>query len=136
MKLTKQQISYAIDRLNRITAERIATKVAATIGAEPEAIKKLTFDQQYALIASGKAKLKPRASVQSYTDLNDAHTYPEHEKARAARQKQIDAWEAKKIKVVAAIHAERDKVIDRIMLADSAEALDWLDKFAKGAPVK
>lgn len=130
MHLTKAQLAHAMLRLNQATEKRVA-EATRHIGEKP-AVPKLTFDQQFALISAGKAKLKPRSAVSSYTDLNDAYTYPSHEKEVGVASKKVATWEAARNKIIDRIHAERDRVVDQIMLGEANDALVAIDKFAAG----
>ncbi|MBR8460757.1 hypothetical protein KDW07_26820 [Burkholderia dolosa] len=130
MKLTIQQRGYMTERLSAIAKRRIDKDTTAKLGPKPE-IPKLTFKDKYELIRTGKAKLKPYSEISSYTDLVDAYSYPV-DKVDVARRA-LAAWEAKAEKIAAAINAEKQRIVDQLMLGDATAALAALDKFEKAA---
>ena len=128
--LTVSQLNYSLARLNEIS-KALIEKRSAKLPAEVEA-PKLKFDQQYALIAAGKAKLKPRARISGYTNIEDAFTYPTHERALAKHTKVSQARAAAVERITAAVKAEAQAVADKLALAqDGSAALALLEGFAK-----
>ncbi|WP_137924633.1 hypothetical protein [Cupriavidus sp. 2SB] len=132
MRLTKAQLAHACMRLNQAAEKRIAEAVPH-IGPKP-ALPGISFAEQCDQIRTGKAKLRPQGELNSYTDLKDAYTYPAHDKAVTVAKKAIATWEAAHRKITERVHAERDRVLDKIMLSDAEDALAHIDAFsgAKG----
>lgn len=130
MKLTKAQIEHAAMRLNQVAAKRIAA-ASHSIGEKPS-LPQLTFTEKCDLIRQGKAKLKPQQGLNRCTDLEDAYTYPSHERLVEGVKKHIAVWETAHKKISDRVNAERDRVLDRIMLGDAADALAAIDAFAAG----
>lgn len=128
MKLTKQQIEHAAMRLNQAAEKRIAVQTGKLDPAPLE--PKLTFDEKCSLIRAGKAQLKPQNQLQSYTDLVDAYSYPTHAKAVEAFKKKKAAHTAAIQKVTERVIAERDRVLDKIMLGVAEDALAAIDAFS------
>jgi hypothetical protein len=128
MRLTKAQLAHACMRLNQAAEKRIAA-AAQHIGVKPT-LRTLSFAERCDLIRSGKAKLRPQAALNSYTDLTDAYEYPTHDKAVAGVKKAITTWETAHRKIVEGVHAERDRILDQIMLSDANDALAAIDAFS------
>jgi hypothetical protein len=132
MKLTIQQRGYMTERLFALAKKRIEAEVLAALGAKPELPPKLTFADKCALIRANKAKLKPQEQLASYTDLINAYDYPA-QPARVKAEKAIEAYDAKAEKIGFKILQEKQRVVDMLMLGESADALAALEAFEKAA---
>lgn len=129
MKLTKQQIEYAFDRIDAIVNERVNAKSPPEIAKE---VKPLTTAQKRKQIEDGVATLKPAKTLSDYAYWPDAFVFsnPAYEKQQAdlkARAKIIEDLRKAEVK-------KAQKVKDKIMLSgDAEEALKMLDAYAAGA---
>jgi hypothetical protein len=132
--LTKTQAEYAKARVTTLTDQRInALKAEAAASISVARPPTLTFSDQYALIAAGKAKLRPLGDIGSYTDLNDAYTYPTHEAQEVAYHKAIAARDRKLKPKIDKIRKEAQTVIDKLVMAGADEALAALNAYAEKA---
>lgn len=128
MKLTKQQIGYVTARIESLASQRVAKETTRQAGAEP--VKPvLKFEEKYELIRTGKAKLKPFSKLSKYTNLEDAYEYPTFERSVSAYETVIKRRADIEAKVKAKVDAEKQTLIDRVMLGDADEALDALKAF-------
>ncbi len=131
MKLTSTQIKYAKERIDQVARKRIDTAIAA-LGAKPER-SGFSFADQYKCIAAGKAKLKPLDKVSSYTDLNDAYTYPEREKEVAVHDKRMEVYDHAVENAEKKVLEQKTKLVDQLMLGvDADKVLSLIEKFAAG----
>lgn len=130
-KLTSAQQTYLADRLNLIYDKRVKRVLAKLV--EPAKVPSMKFEEQYRQIVSGKAKLKPRSVLTHYTDLNEAYIYPVHAAKVKQAEKQERAYKEAKSKLILPLNKLRQKITDRIMLADQEEAIRMLEAFEKGA---
>ena len=127
-KLLKAQIDHARVMLQQIAKDK-TEKAAKALGDKPVG-PAFTFAQRVALIRSGHANLKPIDQLHAYTDLEDAYTYPAHEKAKANHAKLYDAYMAKYEAIAARIEAQAARVLDTIMLG-GADPLQAIEDFKK-----
>lgn len=128
--LTKAQLEYAVQRAKTISQERVDKRVKA-LGTRPAHWGGLDDDQKVALIASGKAKLRPSIGYR-YGYLTDSFSYPESASAKAANEKA-----AKFDANVDAIKVDEEKklvqVTDALYLSGNGQAaLAALEAFAAG----
>ncbi len=121
--MNKQQTDYAFERIDSIKASKLRT-FASTL---PQAPKSLLFEEQYAEIKNGKAKLKPLADLKSYTDLRDAYVYESDKKrdeVMKANKPKVEAYEKK---INAAVQKLKDDIVF-IKLEDVQKSIDEFEK--------
>ena len=121
--MNKQQTDYAFDRINTIRARK-ALAFASTL---PQAPKSLSFEEQYAEIKNGKAKLKPLADLKSYTDLRDAYVYESDKKRDEVMKANKPKVEAYGKKINAAVQKLKDDIVF-IKLEDVQKSIDEFEK--------
>ena len=130
MKLTKQQIDYAFERIDGIVKERVNKKAPPA----PERPAALKLADKYALVAAGKAVLRPLKDLSQYTDFVDAYDFPEHSKAAKAYDKALEEHVRKVENIRKAEEKKAQKVKDKIMLSGDAEAaLKLIEAYAAEA---
>lgn len=121
--MNKQQTDYAFERIDSIKASKLRT-FASTL---PQVPKCLSFEEQYAEIKSGKAKIKPLADLRSYTDLKDAYVYTADKKrddVLKANKPKSEAYEQK-------INAAAQKLKDNIVFLKLEDVQKSIDEFEK-----
>jgi len=120
--MNKSQIEYACSRIDGIANRKV---FAFTASQPAEQVKAMEFDEMYALIASGKAKLLPRNKVGRHTDIHLAYTYPADHKAVAAdkeRTKKIDAFSEK-------VYKKATEIKDKFVFSDMKDAGQLVAEF-------
>lgn len=133
MGMSKQQRDYAIERVNdlrRSTVYRIEQK-------HPKApdTKSLSNDDRAQLVRSGKVKLFPPSKTRGIGGTLYVSELYDFGPIKAAAKKKADDISAlirKEIrKETGPVYNEATRIIDQIMLGDSAEALALIEGFAK-----
>lgn len=120
MKLTKNQIDYAV---NRVT-EKVRAKAKAETGAPPKEPAPLSDEEKYDMISKGVAKLRvKRDAVGPYTRLLDSYDYPVR-KGDCVYQEAMKKYEEKRKKANAKWEVVGQQALDKIYLCgDAAGAL-------------
>jgi hypothetical protein len=134
--LTKAQIEYAANRIEKIKKEKInAFKDAQPALPFCPEVQNYTEKQRLQFIAAGRAKLKdPDRDFYGY--ITCAFTYPDR-KLNAEDQKLKNAYDkAKKAndaaceKFMTALDKKVTDLLDRLHLGDSASTLVMIEAFA------
>ena len=134
--LTKAQIEYAADRIEKIKKEKISA-FEATLPKLPfcPEVQNYTEKQKLQFIASGRAKLN-NPDRDSYGYVTCAFTYPdrklsaEDQKLKSAHDKAKKANNAARDKFMAALDKKVTDLLDRLHLGDSASTLIMIEAFA------
>lgn len=124
MKLTKQQIEYAFERIDGIVKQRVKAKAPPEITQKPKVLSDAEKRKQ---IENGTAKL--RKHVGPYTYWTDAFEFDDsvNDSLRAKlKERETKLEAAKKVELKKA-----QKLKDKIMLSGDADAaLKLLDAYA------
>lgn len=134
--LTKAQIEYAAERIEKIKKE----KISAFKDAQPKLpfcpeVQNYTEKQMLQFIASGRAKLKD-SNYNCYGYVTTAFTYPdrklgaEDQKLKAAYDKAKKAHDVAYDKFMTALNKKVTDLLDRLHLGDSASTLVMIEAFA------
>lgn len=134
--LTKAQIEYAADRIEKIKKEKISAfkEAQPALPFCPE-VQNYTEKQRLQFIAAGRAKLKdPDRDFYGY--ITCAFNYPdrklnaEDQKLKNAYDKAKKANDAAHDKFMAALDKKVTDLLDRLHLGDSASTLVMIEAFA------
>lgn len=132
MAMTKQQRDYAVEQVVALRRSAVCTI------EEKHPIptrKRLTTDDLVRLVRTGKVKMYPENETRNISGtvyLRELFNFEPIEAKIAKDDKAVTAKAYKAInKETAPIRKEAARIIDQIMLGDSAEALKLIESFAK-----
>jgi hypothetical protein len=117
--------------MNTILDQRLRGAVAH-LKAPPVVALAIPWDDALAAIVSGKAKLKPAAELDSYTQLRNAYLFPEYEKKLAAYRKELDLFTRACEIIQKPIKAAHRMAMDKLMMSNAEAALEVIEWFAQG----
>lgn len=120
--MTSAQIKHLEARINYIN-NAVIRKFEAT---EPVP-KDLSFQDKYAAIKNGTAKLRPFAALSRYTDLVEAYEFP----GDAEYDVKQKAYSAKHDALINKLRNKKQKLMDTAILGDASDALAALYEYEK-----
>ena len=119
-RLTKIQIEHFTARVDKLLDARRRIE-REELGPRP-VVPQYTFEEQVDLIRRKKATLKSNGKFSSHTHLVSCFDFPVSPAMARAKANQ-ERWDAKARVIDDRIKAERTRVIDTVILGDTATAL-------------